>query len=173
MTEGQRRAIRVRAAALAASLAILLFLGRPWAPNPLAQSSQDSNPLPSDLDVSKLNTAGRQTPAQVKADSKKAKEAYEEGVRDEKAEDWEAAYTAYSDAVNYAPHNRDYFIHRELAKSRVVQERADAAERDAISGKLDKARQELLSATYLDPTNSVLRQRLAELSAAEPGEVRT
>ncbi len=33
-----------------------------------------------------------------------------------------------------------------------------------------KPRKELLSATYLDPTNRVLRQRLAELIALEPGQ---
>ena len=82
---------------------------------------------------------------QAKPDAKKAKEAYERGVRAERNEDLDAAYTAYSDAVNYAPKNRDYFIHRELAKSRLVQERADAAERDAVSGRLDDARKELLS----------------------------
>ena len=179
MAKGHRRRFRVRAAALAASLAVVVFFGRPWVPNPLAQTSQQSSPeasTPPDLDVSHLSQAAeehRKSPAEIKADNKKAKEAYEEGVRDEKAEDWDAAYTAYSDAVNYAPHNRDYFIHRELAKSRLVQERADQAERDAVSGKLDKARTELLSATYLDPTNATLRERLAEIIAAEPREART
>jgi Flp pilus assembly secretin CpaC len=109
---------------------------------------------------------------QEKPDAKKAKGAYERGVRADRNEDWDDAYTAYSDAVNYAPKNRDYFIHRELAKSRLVQERADAAERDAVSGRLDDARKELLSAAYLDPTNRVLRERLAELIAQEPSQSR-
>jgi type II secretory pathway component GspD/PulD (secretin) len=91
-------------------------------------------------------------------------------VHADRNEDWDDAYTSYSDAVNYAPNNRDYFIHRELAKSHLVQERADAAERDAVSGRLDEARKELLSATYLDPTNRVLRERLAQLIAQEPSQ---
>lgn len=177
MAEGHRRWFRVRAAAVAASLAIVIFAGRPWVPSLLAQSSQESNPAPEtppDLDISKLSHLADEpkSPAGIKADNRKAKEAYERGVRYERAEDWDDAYTAYSDAVNYAPQNRDYFIHRELAKSRVVQERADQAERDAIAGRLEKARTELLSATYLDPTNQTLRERLAEMIAAEPGEVR-
>ncbi|HEX4003302.1 MAG TPA: FG-GAP-like repeat-containing protein [Candidatus Acidoferrales bacterium] len=180
MAAEHRRQVCVRIAALVGALAIVLSLGRPWSPNPFAQSSQAPNPTAPARSPSAANPAAaapptRNTPApaaQVE-DKKKAKEAYQQGVRAERSEDWDAAYTAYSDALNYAPDNREYFIHRELAKSRVVQERSDAAERDAISGKLEKARNELLSATYLDPTNRVLRQRLAELSAAEPGQVRT
>ena len=107
----------------------------------------------------------------VKPDPKKAKEAYQQGVRAEKAQDWETAYTAYSDAVNWAPNDRGYFLRREIAKSGLVQIKVDAAEKDAISGRLDAARRELLSASYLDPTNTVVRERLRELLAAEPGQI--
>ena len=57
----------------------------------------------------------------MKPDPKKAKEAYQQGVRAEKAQDWETAYTAYSDAVNWAPNDRGYFLRREIAKSGLVQ----------------------------------------------------
>jgi Bacterial type II and III secretion system protein/FG-GAP-like repeat len=166
----RRRLFRARAAAVAASLAVVLLVGQPWRLGPFAQSSPSATPAPQ-TSSAPPETESKPTP-ENKADAKKAKESYQQGVRDERNEDWDSAYTAYSDAVNYAPNNREYFIHRELVKSRVVQERAEAAERDAISGKLDKARQELLSATYLDPTNRVLRERLAELIAADPGQVR-
>ena len=174
MGQGSRQLIGVRAAAIAVSLSIILFLGlflgRPWSPDPFAQSSQALNPTaPASSGPAETQT---RTAPQEKPDAKKAKEAYERGVRAERNEDLDAAYTAYSDAVNYAPKNRDYFIHRELAKSRLVQERADAAERDAVSGRLDEARKELLSAAYLDPTNRILRERLAELIAQEPGQSR-
>jgi type II secretory pathway component GspD/PulD (secretin) len=163
-----RRSFRVRAAALGASLAIILLLGRPWTPGPFGQSSQAPNPAAPGSPAA-AETQIRTAP-QEKPDAKKAKEAYQRGVRADRNEDWDDAYTSYSDAVNYAPNNRDYFIHRELAKSHLVQERADAAERDAVSGRLDEARKELLSATYLDPTNRVLRERLAQLIAQEPSQ---
>ncbi|MGA8766837.1 MAG: hypothetical protein WB559_07450, partial [Candidatus Acidiferrales bacterium] len=84
--------------------------------------------------------------------------------------DWGTTYTAYIDAANWAPDNRQYAIHREIAKSRLVQSKMDAAERDAISGRLDAARKELLSASFVDPANAVVRERLAELAAIEPGQ---
>lgn len=170
MAQRNRRLSRVRARALVSAIGIILFFGKPWGPNPFAQSSRAPNPA-APTPSPAAETQSSSAPA-GKADAKKAKEAYERGLRAERTEDWDAAYTDYSDAVNYAPNNRDYFIHRELAKSRVVEERADAAERDAVSGRLDQARKELVSATYLDPTNRVLRERLGELIAQEPGQSR-
>ncbi|MBZ5502562.1 MAG: FG-GAP-like repeat-containing protein [Acidobacteriia bacterium] len=108
----------------------------------------------------------------IKPDARKAREAYQQGLRAEQKQDWQSAHAAYSDAVNWAPENREYQLRREIAKSRLVQEKMDAAERDAVSGRLDAARKELVSASYLDPSNAVVRERLAELAAAEPGTVR-
>lgn len=121
-------------------------------------------------------TARTQAPASpaptVKPDAKKAKAAYQQGTRAEQQKDWDAAYSAYSDAVNWAPNEREYALRREIARSRLVQTKVDAAERDAISGRLDEARRELMGASYLDPSNKVVRERLAELLAVEPGQDR-
>jgi hypothetical protein len=171
MAEERRRIFRARGAAIAAALAIVVLLERPFSFGPLAQSSQTANQAAPTSPI--VPEAQSKSTPEMKADAKKAKAAYQQGVSAEKAEDWDGAFVAYADALNYAPNNREYFIHREMAKSRVVQEKADTAERDAISGKLDQAQKELLAATYLDPTNRVLRERLAELIAAEPGGIRT
>jgi hypothetical protein len=106
-----------------------------------------------------------------KPDAKKAKAAYQEGIRAERQKDWDTAYAAYSDAVDFAPTVREYLLRREIARSRLVQTKMDTAERDAISGRLDDARRELLAATYIDPSNTAVRERLAELAVAEPGHV--
>ncbi len=122
--------------------------------------------------------ARTQAPAQskqpvstTKPDAKKAKAAYEQGTKAEREKDWDAAYTDYTDAANWAPDNREYVLHREIAKSRLVQSKMDAAERDAISGRLDDALKELLSASYLDPLSPTVRQRLAQLANAEVGQL--
>jgi hypothetical protein len=117
-----------------------------------------------------------QTPAAaatsgVKPDAKKAKAAYELGNKAERVGDWDTAYTNYIDAANFAPTNRDYVIRREIAKSRVVQSKMDIAERDAISGRLDEAQKQLLSASFIDPLNPAVRKRLAELATLELGAI--
>ncbi len=103
----------------------------------------------------------------IKADLKKAKSAYQQGSQYEQKQDWQAAYEAYNNAVNWAPDDRDYLLRLELVKSRLIEMKADAAERDAVAGRFDDARRELVEARFLDPTDTVLRDRLAELTAAQ------
>ncbi len=153
----------VAAAALVACLSASIKAASPQAPK---QGQQQP--------ISAVTTpAATPSPATAKPDPKKAKEAYQLGVAAEKAGDWQTAYTDYSDAAELSPNSREYVFHREIAKSRLVQARVDAAERDAISGRLDEARRELLSASYIDPSDEIVRERLAELSAAEPDQPRT
>ncbi len=115
----------------------------------------------------------KEVPREVsKADAKKAKAAYEEGFRAEQGLNWDAAFAAYSDAAHWDPTDREYLLRREIAKSRIVQKKVDAAEREAVSGRLDAARRELLDASYIDPSNKTVQERIVELTAAEPERVR-
>ena len=107
-----------------------------------------------------------------KADAKKAKASYEEGLRAEQRLNWDAALAAYSDAANWDPNVKEYLLHLAIAKSRIVQKKVDAAERDAVSGRLDAARRELLDASSIDPSNKTVQERIVELTAAEPERVR-
>ena len=107
-------------------------------------------------------------PAQVKPDRKAAKEAYRQGLDAEKRQDWAAAYAAYADAAQKAPGERDYALRREVVKARLIQAKVDEAEKDAVSGELVQARKELLDAHYLDPSDSVIEERLSQLMALEP-----
>ncbi len=104
----------------------------------------------------------------VKPDARTATEAFREGEAAEKQQDWETAYEYYAQASEYAPKDKNYAVRRENAKAALVQSHVDAAERDAISNRLDDARRELLIASDLDPTNTTIRERLAEFLAAEP-----
>jgi len=102
-------------------------------------------------------------------DPQRAKAAFQLGVQAEKKQEWAAAYSAYSDAVEWAPKNRQYELHRELARSQVVQGKIDAAEKDAVAGRFEEAVRSLQAASRLDPTNPTVRERLAELIAvSEP-----
>lgn len=108
----------------------------------------------------------------AKPDAKKAKDAYRRALRAEQVQDWQTAYDEYAEAVSMAPNDREYFLMREMAKSRLVQIKVNTAERDAVDGRFDAAVKELREASYLDPLNGTVRARIAELSAAKPALIR-
>jgi type II secretory pathway component GspD/PulD (secretin) len=149
-------------------IALLSVPARPQAPSSMSPTQQNqANSTSGGGTGQRLTPASPQRP-DIKPDPKKAKEAYKLGLHAEQDGDWQAAFDNYGDAVNWAPTNEDYFRKREIAKSHVVQTKMDLAEREAASGRLSDARREMLAARYLDPTNKVVRDRLAELTALEP-----
>src|ERR1700735_2965745 len=127
-----------------------------------------SKPAPSSAPIASSTSSS----PPVKADLKKAKQAYKQGLHAEGQADWQAAYEAYSDAVNWAPNDSEYFSRREIAKSHVVQMKVDLAERHAVSGEIPAALHTLREARELDPTNKVIRDRLTELAALDPSQAK-
>src|SRR3984957_1741471 len=108
----------------------------------------------------------------IKTDLKKAKQADKLGLRAEQQGDWTAAYEAYVDAVNFAPRDPGYFTQREIAKSHVVQMKADLAERHAISGEIPAALRTLGESRDVEPSIKIIRERLIELAALDPRQAK-
>jgi type II secretory pathway component GspD/PulD (secretin) len=107
-----------------------------------------------------------------KQDVKKAKEAQKRAAKAAEAGDWQTAYEEYDDAVHFDPSNFQYVQGYAAARAHVVQDKMDAAERDAISGQIAAAVRLLRQAREIDPTNKVLAERLTELAALDPTLVR-
>ena len=135
--------------------------------NQAGQASPTGAPAKSASPQSANSSADSASPT-VKTDLKKAKQADKQGLRAEQQGNWQAAYEAYVDAVNWAPRDASYFAQREIAKSHVVQMKADLAERHAISGEIPAALRTLREARELDPSNQIIRERLIELAALDP-----
>ena len=121
------------------------------------------------------NGGQKETPASqpnsaptTKPDAKKAKEVYKRGIEAERDKNWQAAYEAYAEAVESAPDDHEYLLRREVVKGRLIQAKVELAEKDAVSGQLGDARKELLEASYLDPTDRSITERLAQLTSLEP-----
>ena len=107
-----------------------------------------------------------------KADIKKGKQAYKQGLKLEAEGDWQAAYDAYSDAVDWDPSIREYLVRQAVAKGHVVQMKVDLAERDAVSGRFTDALHAMREARELDPSNRTINERLIELEALDPARAR-
>jgi len=96
-------------------------------------------------------------------DKNRAQIAYQAGRRAEQASDWNAAFTAYSEATAYAPADKEYSLLREHARFQLVQELADLGERRLLAGDGAGAREHLVHALEIDPNYAIARERLAEL----------
>ena len=101
-------------------------------------------------------------PSSPKPDARKARKAFARGLRAEKAQDWPAAFEAYVEAARNAPGDTESLLRREAARFQMVREHTDRAEREAVAGRLDQARDALRAALQLDPSYSVARERLAQ-----------
>lgn len=104
----------------------------------------------------------------TRVDTRKAKKAYERGLRAEQAEDWPVAFAAYGEALGYDPSNTEFRLRHEAARFRLMQQHTDRAEREALAGRMQQARDELRAALRLDPGYSVAQERLAQFQTSLP-----
>ena len=128
-----------------------------------------------------LGTFGGQVPAPAKSpataqtrihNSKREREAYERGLKAEKQKNWPMAFAAYTEAAQQDPTKPEYLLRREFARSQLVSASVDRAERDALTGHLAEAREELGAALVLDPSDEMIRERLAQLAPSSAAALR-
>ncbi len=101
-------------------------------------------------------------------DLKMAEKAFQTGHAAEKDQDWQTAFDSYSEAARLYPGHLPYLQAREFARSRLVQNHIDIAERQAAVGSLSEARQEMRLAAQLDPSDTIIKERLNELHRMAP-----
>lgn len=99
-----------------------------------------------------------------------AKKAFEAGMDAERSLDWASAYSHFAEAVSLDPRYLDARRHRENARSRLVQQHFDTAERAALGGNFAAAETELLVAARLDPGYKPARERLAQIEVLAHGQ---
>src|SRR5712691_229869 len=101
----------------------------------------------------------------VRPDPKRAQKAVERGDKAQAAGNLDEALLAYQEAARYAP-QEGYVLERGAAlRSKLVRAYVEAAERDALAGRLTEARDELVAALRIDPSNKVVGERLAPRKA--------
>jgi Flp pilus assembly secretin CpaC len=106
-------------------------------------------------------------PAAVRPDPKRAQKAVDRGDKAQAAGNFDEALSAYDEAARYAPQEA-YVIERGVAlRSKLVRAYAQAAEGDALAGRLNEATEELGTALRIDPGNTIIAERLAQLKAMD------
>lgn len=110
--------------------------------------------------------APTQEPSQrVPPDLKRARRAAERGEKAEAAGRLDEALTAYEEAARYAPQDMPYAAKLAALRSKLVRSYSDAAERDALASRFEQASEDLAAALAIDPTNSIVMERLREIKS--------
>src|SRR6202171_1267171 len=103
----------------------------------------------------------------VRPDPKSAQMAAERGNKAEAAGRFEEALAAYEEAARYAPQDAAIVEQGVSLRSRLVRAQVEAAERDALAGRLTQATEELGAALRVDPGNTIVEERLVQLKAMD------
>jgi Flp pilus assembly secretin CpaC len=116
-----------------------------------------------------------QTPAQspvgslaqgsARPDPKRAQKAAERGEKAEAAGRADEALIAYDEAAHYAPQDMSIVGRGAALRSQLVRNHVDAAERLALAGNTAQAAEELHAAMRIDPSNTVVAERIAQMEA--------
>ena len=103
--------------------------------------------------------------AAVKPDPKLAKKLVGLAAKAEAAGDEEGALRAYEEAARYAPFDVMIVSKGAALRSKLVRAHVDNAERLALDGNFRAATLELGSALSIDPSNTIVEERLRQLRA--------
>src|SRR5437899_5969932 len=105
--------------------------------------------------------------APVPPELARAQKAAERGAKAAATGRFEEALADYEEAARYAPQDAAIVERGAALRSRLVRDYVEAAERDALSGLLTEATEELAAALRIDPGNTIVEERLGQLTAME------
>lgn len=106
----------------------------------------------------------QEPPQRVHPDLKRSRRAAQRGEKAEAADRLEEALAAYEEAARYSQ-DMTYATKAAALRSKLVRSYADAAERDALASRFDQATQDLAAALAIDPTNTVVLERMREIKS--------
>src|SRR5271167_3898836 len=116
--------------------------------------------------------AGKQSPQPqiangsiIKPDPKLAKKYAEQGAKLEAAGDFEGALAEYEEAARYAPFDVTIVSKGVSLRAKLVRDYVNKAESMAIERNLDGATEALLLALRIDPSNTILAERLHQMES--------
>ena len=109
----------------------------------------------------------RKGEVKLHVDLKRAQRAAERGDQAEAAGKIDEALLHYQEAVVYAPKDMAYALKEAALRSKLVRTHVDAAERAALEGRMEKATEELRKALHIDPGNTIVAERMAQMKSMD------
>jgi type II secretory pathway component GspD/PulD (secretin) len=106
----------------------------------------------------------------VRPDPKRAEKLAERGEKAEADGRNDEALLAYDEAARLAPQNLALASRGAALRSRLIREHVDKAEQLALAGKLPQAKEELTVAMRIDPSNTIVAERYAQMESMRDDE---
>ena len=142
---------------------LLLFVAFAAVWTPQLVSAQTSSPSQSPTGQSAVGTSA--APKAKPVDTRKARQEYQLGMIAERAGNWNEAFQHFSEATQASPDDKSIRLQQDFARSALVSNLSSQAEKQILGGQNEQARASLATALQLDPTYTVARERLAEITA--------
>ncbi len=156
--------------ALAAGVLVVALAAAQTVSQPGTNSQSVPAPVPTITEGPARNakSAAQRAASPLPDDRENARKAFDEGLRAERAGDWQQAFDAYSKASEQSPQDNTIRLHREIARSNVARQHTEEAAREIVAGHEDLARANLEAALRVDPTYPAAREQLQQIVAAAP-----
>jgi tetratricopeptide (TPR) repeat protein len=152
-------------------VALALWLATPcWAVPPLAiawNAAQPSAAPAAKAPSQEEAVRHKGEEPKLHEDLNRAQKAADRGDRAEAEGKIEEAVEHYREAVIYAPKDPNYALREAALRSKLVRKHVDDAEKYALEGQMVKATEELRTALKIDPTNTVVAERMNEMKSME------
>ena len=132
--------------------------------SPPIPAQEPATPSPA---IPRVQSAPPQIP---QPDPKRAQRAAERGDKATAGGRFEEALANYDEAARYAPQDLGIVAKTAALRSKLVRERVEAAEREALAGNLHQATEQLEAALAIDPSNAIVGERRAQMRAMEDDE---
>jgi tetratricopeptide (TPR) repeat protein len=100
-------------------------------------------------------------------DLNRAQKAADRGDRAEAEGKIEEAVEHYREAVIYAPKDPNYALREAALRSKLVRQHVEDAEKYALEGQMVKSTEELRTALKIDPTNTIVAERLYQMKSMD------
>jgi len=117
--------------------------------------------------VAQTPSAAPSPSGSFRTDPKRAKKAIELGQQAEAAGRLDEALVFYEEAARSAPPDAALIERMAALRSKLVRDHVQAAERNAVEGRMEQATEELAAALMLDPGNPNVQERFAQLKKME------
>src|SRR5271167_1232908 len=103
-------------------------------------------------------------------DPQRAQTLVERGEKEEIIRAFPEALQDYDEAARYAPFDVTIVNKAVTLRSRLVREYVESSERFALQGNLDAATMDLALALHIDPSNTIVEERLQQMQSMREGE---